>query len=979
MSETLENVNIQSPEVALSPALNFQNLRQIGLDTIISSGSEQWTDYNEHDPGITILESLIYSLTDLAYRTDFPIGDIIAQQQLPIDELAKKQFYTARTILSSDPVTFNDLRKKIIDLKGIDNAWIQKSNDSLNTFGGMIDILVDATAVDLDPDGQQQLLEKVSKTYYSHRTIGQDLDQIILRTPLGILFNLELVLTPTANAEEVVATAISKLEDCLSNTVNFLSYQEMLETVGGEVNQVFNGPSLIHGFIPDSTLLPIPQSLKSVDLIPVLNAIPGIVVVSSLTMRTSTQEENAIIKNIGTKKAGTNQGKWFNQIDLPQNQRPLLAPLAQQQLTVLKGKTPYELNFNRLEFELKKINSQKRVPKLAAEERDLPIPVGNFRNIEQYYSIQQDFPQIYGLDPIGPPPNATQEHLGKIKQLKAYLLFFDQVMANYLAQLSNLGQLFSWDKNIAQTYFFQGLESAVNKLGELLFDYPLDPNSSTDQTLQLALDQYKSKLALFRENETTFLNRRNRFLDHLLARFGRNLTEFTESINQTSVKAQQQVEMETKLRVLNHYATMSAQRGRAHDQFKSDTFAGQFSGIRLWVERLFDMTPESENIVHFNKRFVKNTFDSKDKSKHVFSKYILTTEDERPIDMKEIMRIGGDKKNYYIDYTPEEGHHILLYKIKDTSRPTQIYKLHETYDNDQKTVAAIDELTELIGKYDKTSERIFVVEHLLLRPTDIESYFGLELIDKHGNAWMKTKKWYSKNDLAQITIPPNPKSQYYYCIKTQKNPNPPLSKTITDTQNKVTKKIYPKFIFFIQPKNAKAKFVKYEIKLLFGAPGQVLELTSTTPFESKEIAQQSIEEWITRLKKNFKKNNSSNNNASLWRPVLKPWKKKSKKTKKYNNIISDPYSFIFTVAVPNWPSRFQKKSFKKALEKVIAREAPAHLWPNILWLGKVKMQEFEQLHFMWWNAYLSNEPDAYCYREELMKFIMKHSFSKKKK
>ncbi|MEO1628243.1 MAG: hypothetical protein AAFV25_24050 [Bacteroidota bacterium] len=143
MSEQVNDTSIQPPETALDPAMNYQTLRSIGLDTIIQTGSEQWTDYNEHDPGITILESIIFSLTDLAYRTDFPIEDIIAQQELSQEQLARQQFYTARNILSNNPLTFVDFRKLLADQKGVGSAWVEVADDPLNTLGGMVDILID--------------------------------------------------------------------------------------------------------------------------------------------------------------------------------------------------------------------------------------------------------------------------------------------------------------------------------------------------------------------------------------------------------------------------------------------------------------------------------------------------------------------------------------------------------------------------------------------------------------------------------------------------------------------------------------------------------------------------------------------------------------------------------------------------------------------------------------------------------------------
>ena len=113
--------------------------------------------------------------------------------------------------------------------------------------------------------------------------------------------------------------------------------------------------------------------------------------------------------------------------------------------------------------------------------------------------------------------------------------------------------------------------------------------------------------------------------------------------------------------------------------------------------------------------------------------------------------------------------------------------------------------------------------------------------------------------------------------------------------------------------------------------------------------------------------------SDLWQPLIKPWEKQPV-NQAYLPIFQNPYSFILTVVIPDWPSRFQEKSFKKAIEKELSNECPAHLWLNVLWLDKIKIQQFQGVFGAWWDAYSINEPDAYLYRSDLMKFIMKESF-----
>jgi len=43
---------------------DFSFLRQVGMQHIASMSSQLWTDYNTHDPGITLLEALCYAITD---------------------------------------------------------------------------------------------------------------------------------------------------------------------------------------------------------------------------------------------------------------------------------------------------------------------------------------------------------------------------------------------------------------------------------------------------------------------------------------------------------------------------------------------------------------------------------------------------------------------------------------------------------------------------------------------------------------------------------------------------------------------------------------------------------------------------------------------------------------------------------------------------------------------------------------------------
>ena len=123
MSTLVENTTIAKSTQSLDD-LDFDFLKKEGIAYIEALGSKLWTDYNSHDPGITILEALCYAITDLGARMALPMESLLAEEN-NFDYL-KEQFLTAEGALPIKPVTAQDYRKLFIDIAGIKNAWLMK-------------------------------------------------------------------------------------------------------------------------------------------------------------------------------------------------------------------------------------------------------------------------------------------------------------------------------------------------------------------------------------------------------------------------------------------------------------------------------------------------------------------------------------------------------------------------------------------------------------------------------------------------------------------------------------------------------------------------------------------------------------------------------------------------------------------------------------------------------------------------------------
>jgi hypothetical protein len=137
-----------------------------------------------------------------------------------------------------------------------------------------------------------------------------------------------------------------------------------------------------------------------------------------------------------------------------------------------------------------------------------------------------------------------------VKQLKAYLLFYDQILANYFSQLENAAALFNVHAFPNKTYFTQ-TPNDIYHLESLL----KNPNN------------YGKNLQTFVESDDIFETRRRKALDHLLARFGEIFTDYTLLKYKNESK---DTLHKNKIAFLQQYDKLSQNRYRSFDYTKQE-------------------------------------------------------------------------------------------------------------------------------------------------------------------------------------------------------------------------------------------------------------------------------------------------------------------------------------------------------------------------------------------------------------------------
>ncbi|MFL9912274.1 hypothetical protein [Paraburkholderia sp. RL17-337-BIB-A] len=745
----------------LDPSQDFYELRREGIGFVQKAGSDQWTDYNVHDPGITILEALCYAITDIGYRIGWRIEDILMPAKPSTDPeqpYPHQAFFTARTILTVNPSTVNDMRRMLIDLAGVRDAWIICKQCACDVswwafcdtqgalvlqYGkpaaapnpakeawvlGLYEVLLE---LDEDPDQGDlndrkitsatvyhddagahpvvmelrfpdiYLLERdqwarflqrddafdkpgefsidllrlgATKTYnvfdlatpqeqdayiasvwndvfyvslrvtfatdgasvdianaalrvlgdnavrdaastqdwralltdagtdgfvalYRHKAIAthnavelakgalqqyRNLDEdYCLITSVGIeevAVCADIEVAADADIDRVQGEIWFAIEQYMNPPIPFRTLQE-LQDKGVPSEVIFNGPALANGFIEDDNLAAaVPRAmLRGSDIIRRLMEIDGVLAVNRLLMTKYDAEGNTV--------SGAADPTWVNEkpvydplkvsamwlLAISPRHKPRLY-LNQSRFLFYKNGLPFRARVDEATDTLNQLRGDADRPKNPQGTNDLPVPSGNFSNADEYFPVQYSFPAAYGIGPDGLPPNATPARRAQARDLKAYLMVFEQLLADSLEQLAHTADLFSLDPAIDHTYFSKELD------GTLIQGFDDIADTTVFNT---------AAVEALTETPAQFLARRNGFLDHLLARFGEQFDEYALLLTDTAARAVALPSLiASKIAFLLRYPQISHDRARAFDYAANPAAPGNNPGVERRIALL---------------------------------------------------------------------------------------------------------------------------------------------------------------------------------------------------------------------------------------------------------------------------------------------------------------------------------------------------------------------------------------------------------
>lgn len=536
------------PPDILNDPITFDALRKQGIKEIEQLSGKVWTDYNLHDPGITILEHLCYGLTDLAYRVDHDVADILTAEDESISYKGLGLELPDR-IFPCRPVTLTDYQKLILDaVPGIDAVWIESEKKRSGRY--RIRVKPSAGNAGTLPDGDR-IINAVRQVYHAHRNLCEDLVDVKVIGTEPIDMEGEVDIVRGVNPETVLARIYFEAARLISPWPVFKSFKELYEA-GIPLDQILEGPLLTHGVLNDEDLLPQDRTITRGEISAGLLDIEGVKQIKQLKFKGIPENPEPCfdIRNI---------------LNPPKGSGDIHIRLRQEKIEC-------KINFFEFKHELDQLfNLHHQVRTRHQHIRNhVSPPKGRYRDIGRYHSIQNHFPDIYGINAFGVPESESARRKSEARNLKAYLLFFEQTLADFLSTFHHIPDLAGLNTRTDPLSWYRALNEKAVPNGKHLYRSAQD--ETADEILSKAIGA-----------QVDFNDIKNSVFDYLLAVYG-------EALAQPWVTDKKQ-QIRNKAGVLKQIADISQNRGGAVNLL-APMAPGNISGLEKKVRLVAGIGPE---------------------------------------------------------------------------------------------------------------------------------------------------------------------------------------------------------------------------------------------------------------------------------------------------------------------------------------------------------------------------------------------------
>ncbi|MEO5564375.1 MAG: hypothetical protein ABIR18_13095 [Chitinophagaceae bacterium] len=935
------------------------------------------------------------------------ITEEIDQVQEEIDELTEEEKESKLPALKEKLKAFKKLReKREKEIEDITDDTQKIIDSKIVEFEGLYNVMIEYEEDVLEDRHRAEVRELVYRKLLRNRNLCEDFLSVNAVEYEDFAIGASISLAEYADPDQVLAQIFFVIYKYFTPSVPFHTIPEMLEK-GYGVDEIFEGPALDHGFIDTAELekTDLFRDIRLSDIISEIADIDGIKAITYLHLPFT-----------DFTKPDSGKNYFYQWLQRLKDERkigriqPRLSKVIfckeRDIITYYTGEASDRRPERMLKL-FKDLKTLERKYKLELKDADLDfaVPSGEYMELEDYYPVTYSLPMCYGVsERAGVPPNADEKRKVQALQLKGYLMFFEQLLGDYLVQLNHFRDLFTFDNTVKHTYFTRAL-TEIDDLKSLV----IDNADHGDNHWNLILNDFRHVLQNLVETPKMFSERRNIFLNHMLARFGEDISEYETVTRWLTPNNVDERLVQDKIRILKdgEYYKISTKRGRGYDYTQqklwdtsnvsgaerrlsrllgfADANRKTLSTDYIIIEAVHDMGHHHHHSHHNKKKNIIKLVDPDNKETVLLTSVevsdgcctgqliddILAHADDR----RYFVFLDGGKSNRYKNYHEPTGPFSFELYDDENKEEAVLLARSEQFEKIEERNAAFKKLRKLMERINN-NEGLHLVEHLLLRPR-IDEVFN----ERNHSARIKLPDicldvcdlGIGLNEGTDVPlyhkkihrIPPEkcfdemPWILEY--IRNKDNKSILFQKTFADGSDPVDLKFrrYDRLAKRVRElQEFGSERINYEIvwngkvqadkiKYSFIIHGSKNEVLAQSPFifdkkEDKLFPNPvDIEEEIESLMEYFGYELDFYCEAN---PCD-------------NN--EDPFSFRTTVVLPCWPKRFRDLTFRNLVEKTIQTEFPAHVHTRVIWVGLQEMRHFESIYKAWLREMANTDLPSY--------------------
>jgi hypothetical protein len=397
---------------------DFDTLRLEAIDHLQKLCGSNWTNFNLHDPGVTILEQIVFTLSEMGYKTSFGIEDYLTNDKGTIDYESQGMILPEK-ILPSAPVTANDFAKALyLNIPEISNIKVEA-----NGFKYKITIVpIGAHNAKLEAS----IKERVEKFWHENHNLCDTLEEIEINWKKNCYLDGSIVISTTVPVEDTLRHIYNVASSFLSSKIQFQSYAEALKKQ--TLDEVFDGPLSCDGLLDTKKFDSKSSRISYAELTDKILEIPGVLKVKDGKL---TFKKNVAAEGEPARMEVIDDASSVNldiEIDLhpsfylisDEDKKIDIHKYLKKIKKVIQNSTEYHNDFLTIE------NLRNNLPEL---------PSGKKKTISSISPIIDSFPAVY-------------RDQNNIEQLQGYLTPIEKLFNEFLDKVNSFAKTFSSDYEI---------------------------------------------------------------------------------------------------------------------------------------------------------------------------------------------------------------------------------------------------------------------------------------------------------------------------------------------------------------------------------------------------------------------------------------------------------------------------------------------------------------------------------------------------